>query len=353
MGGEALNVAHLSNYDYVIYCSAGNGLWGRKDKVADMERNIRSFDPKRVVVVLLGTAHHWSKLAGKLPSNATFFEDAKGALLRRGVRVAELTTYMEGLHYSDEWGHPAKRARIGLVEKLMDTFRELALRPQSAPTAARPLPPPPPPLEPVLEAVGGDVLDTEKEDLGWEEDLREKHGVVQPNRGEGGARKGWWWCKICEVEMPSWSQVTTHLIGRMHKKKTGATLAPKAIGFVRPAASLDTQGWPPLLRHAKAGNVEHVSTALEAGADPNGTAAPGDDRTPLFWAAWEGHHLVVTRLLLDPRAKAIATEDCRGLLGVPANPCSPMKAAHENWGETSDTFAAFGVLHPDYKGAAP
>ena len=101
-GREALNIGvDTSHYDLTMYCSAGNALWGqKKDMVAAMEKNIRSLDPDKVVVVLLGTAVYWSKLAGASPRNATFFEDARRALLHRRVRVADLTTIMETLDYT-------------------------------------------------------------------------------------------------------------------------------------------------------------------------------------------------------------------------------------------------------------
>ena len=134
--------------------------------------------------------------------------------------------------------------------------------------------------------------------------------------------------------MPSYAQVSTHIIGRNHKKKTGAAPAPKGpLEFVRPAAALDTEGWPRLLRHAKAGNAEEVCTALEAGDDPNATAAPDDDRTALWWAAWEGHDLVVKHLLLDPKASALYKQDCQGRDGVPPQPHAPIEAAHDRWGK--------------------
>ena len=80
-GEEALNVACTASNGLGMYCTAGNGLWKKKEQLAKMLSNIRSFDPNRVVVVFLGTADLWSRLAAKRATNATFFEDARRALL--------------------------------------------------------------------------------------------------------------------------------------------------------------------------------------------------------------------------------------------------------------------------------
>ena len=122
---------------------------------------------------------------------------------------------------------------------------------------------------------------------------------------------------------------------------------------VRPAAALDTEGWPRLLRHSKAGNAEEFSEPLEAGDDPNATAAPDDDRIALWWTAWEGHDLVVKRLLLEPSAAALYKEDCQGRDGVPPQPSSPMEAAHDRWGKESNAFSAFGVMHRPLRLVSP
>ena len=94
--------------------------------------------------------------------------------------------------------------------------------------------------------------------------------------------------------------------------------------FVRP---VNTSTWPPLLRHAKAGNLEEVGKTLDDGADPNATAAPDDDRTPLF----EGHHLVVLAKAIGkggvPGARELAKKACQGLRDVPPHPTSPLEAA--------------------------
>ena len=113
-----------------------------------------------------------------------------------------------------------------------------------------------------------------------------------------------------------------------------------------PTDGLDTGGWPPLLRYAKAGELEKAHAELQSGADPN-ARAPRDDRTPLFWAAWEGHHRVVGRLLQHHRARREALADVKGLGQMPGAkrwPYSPLYAAHDRWGQNSDTFRAFGLL---------
>ena len=143
--------------------------------------------------------------------------------------------------------------------------------------------------------------------------------------------------------MPSWSQVPIHIKGKRHQSKvaaapsvttSGVCVPPPSVAFVHaavPAAALDTEGWPPLLRYGQALDtegwpLEEADSELSAGVDPNATA-PGDDRTPLFWAAWEGHHLVVERLLREPRARVLAKAACQGLRDVPPHPTSPLEAA--------------------------
>jgi len=39
--------------------------------------------------------------------------------------------------------------------------------------------------------------------------------------------------------------------------------------------------------YAENGKLEDIDAKLLAGSDPN-APWPGDDRTPLFWAAWGG-----------------------------------------------------------------
>ena len=97
--------------------------------------------------------------------------------------------------------------------------------------------------------------------------------------------------------------------------------------------------------YAKNCKLEDIDAKLRAGADPNATG-PGDDRTPLFWAAWGGHEHVIRRLLEEPRARDLARKDCKGLGGVPEQPLSPLEVAHDRWGKDSDSFAAFGLLIP-------
>ena len=95
--------------------------------------------------------------------------------------------------------------------------------------------------------------------------------------------------------------------------------------------------------YAENGKLEDIDAKLRASSDPNATG-PGDDRTPLFWAAWEGHPLVVERLLRDPSAKELAKTNVHGRGGVPQKPLSPMEVAFERWGKDSASFAAFGHL---------
>ena len=51
------------DYDLVVYLSAGNALWSRKGK-KEIEENMNSFDPEKVIVVLLGSAELWISFLG-------------------------------------------------------------------------------------------------------------------------------------------------------------------------------------------------------------------------------------------------------------------------------------------------
>ena len=155
--------------------------------------------------------------------------------------------------------------------------------------------------------------------------------------------KVWAWCDICGKTMPIWSQVPIHIKGKRHQSKVAAALSvttsgvcvpPPSVAFVHaavPAAALDTEGWPPLLRYGQALGtdgwpLEEADSELSAGVDPNATA-PGDDRTPLF----EGHHLVVLAKAIGkggvPGARGLAKAACQGLRDVPPHPTSPLEAA--------------------------
>ena len=254
---------------------------------------------------------------------------------------------------------------MALVDQLLATFRELAAQPlptrtlSPTPTRSLGLAATSPDTDTIVGA-RGNVLDSKTEYWGWEADLREQHGVLHPNLNL--PRKGWFWCEFCGNTMPSWSQVPIHIKGKRHQSKVAAALSvttsgvcvpPPSVAFVHaavPAAALDTEGWPPLLRYAQAGELEKADKELSAGADPN-ARAPGDDRTPLFWAAWEGHYRVVDGLLQHRRARKSALADCKGLRDVPQTPCSPLCAARDRWGEASNTFAAFGLLAKCSKGS--
>ena len=96
-GKEALQIpcdaAKAAEYDHVIYCSAGNGIWKPTDGPAwkKLMRNIEALDPEKVVVVLLGTADLWASLlkhAGKQePPNLNFFTEGQGSDAAEGRAV--------------------------------------------------------------------------------------------------------------------------------------------------------------------------------------------------------------------------------------------------------------------------
>ena len=352
-GKEALQIpcdaAKAAEYDHVIYCSAGNGLWKPTDGPAwkKLMRNIEALDPEMVVVVLLGTADLWARLlkqAGKTePTNLNFFTEVKAVMQRKGVRFAELTDFMKGLTYKDAIGHVAKNSNRKLASKLMETFAQLASSHKCVGGRARREAPAteavrcaPGARQPLALGGGGDVLDTEKcltEDYpGWEDDLHAQHGISRR-----GSQKSFY-CERCETWISSWAQVPEHCKGGRHQSRAATAAAasappihhlpepPTAAGtegayydwqqpgdvpdnttglHTQPATATTSKSSPPvkagpdvtavsseeepdewlrLQRYAQAGQHEHIDAELKKGADAN-ARAPGDDRTPLFWAA--------------------------------------------------------------------
>jgi hypothetical protein len=106
-GAESLTVACNGDgkYDLIVYVSAGNGGFAAKKHAAKITQNIQSFDPEKVVVVLLGTIEGWSEMSGDAANNATFFDNARGLLLRQGVRFSHLDAFMKTLTFTDKNGH--------------------------------------------------------------------------------------------------------------------------------------------------------------------------------------------------------------------------------------------------------
>ena len=95
-GAEALSVKkNPDDYDLVIYLSAGNGLWARKDK-QNIKDNLNSFDVQKTIVVLLGTADVWVKLAENGEAHdPLFFLHVRHTVYLRHVRVSQITDFIK------------------------------------------------------------------------------------------------------------------------------------------------------------------------------------------------------------------------------------------------------------------
>ena len=169
---------------------------------------------------------------------------------------------------------------------------------------------------------GGDVLNTGPNDSGdgWEQDLRSQHGVISVDVRSRSKQVKSFECQLCGVWLPSWAQVSQHCRGEKHQKKKASTDRPPEV-----------QEWALMRHYAENGELDDIDAKLRAGAVPNATG-PGDDRTPLFWAAWGGHDKVIRRRLEEPRARDLAMKKCKGLGRVPEKPLSPLEVAHDRCG---------------------
>lgn len=136
-GCEALTIPleetvpqEYDQYDHIIFCSAGNGLW---KKVWDATaKNISQLDPKKTSVVFIGSCEFWTEMAKEKPTHATFFEDAEQALQQRQIRWAHLSqSFVESIEYVDTEGHPTKAARLEVAKKLLEAFEDL-VRPRES-----------------------------------------------------------------------------------------------------------------------------------------------------------------------------------------------------------------------------
>lgn len=130
-GSESLTIPcspeELHAYDHIFYCSAGNGIWKGDDTWNVVQKNICSFDPQKVSIVLLGSAKFWSSIApGYKLKRPSFFADVRDLLQEKQIRFAEVTSFMEELDYADAEGHPSKNARWELAPKLLQVFQGLS-----------------------------------------------------------------------------------------------------------------------------------------------------------------------------------------------------------------------------------
>ena len=226
-------------------------MWKPKGKPAwnRLVKNIEYLDPAKVVVVLVGTDDFWASRLKSKPPNKEFFTSVKELLQLKGLRFAEITDFMEDLKYGDSMGHPAPQGHQKLAQKLLETFQDLDVtqqRPCARPSSSRARREAPA-SEAVRSAPGAaaeavvqsgsraDVLDTEGPYDGWEQDLRSQHSVISKPISDSKKNKQSFQCELCDVWLPSWSQVQGHCRGAQHKKKKAA-LGTKCV----PASSVDS-----------------------------------------------------------------------------------------------------------------
>ena len=372
-GKEALGVSypHPNDYDHVIFCSAGNGIWKPKDKPAwrRLAKNIDSLDPAKVVVVLVGSDEIWRRKLDATPPNEVFYVEIKKHLEQKRIRFAQITDFMENIKYADCHGHPAQEDHDRLAEKLLKSFQDIIRRPRRGGLRSR---------RPDVEAVrceeacdagaaatqqrprrsdagaatrsprasGSrvDVLVAANAYPGWEQDLLNEHSVILNQKTD--KKKQSFQCQICNEYLPNWAHVPGHCKGEKHKK---AAQQKKTAGDTRLGASFVPasepecdEDWAQMKFYAQHDMLTDLDAKLVAGVDPNATE-PGDDRTPLFWAAWCGKARIVTRLLVYESARERASTNCIGRDGIPVEPASPLAVANK-CGDDSDVFAAFGNL---------
>ena len=78
---EALDLPYPEGeeYDHVIYCSSGNGMWKPPGNPAwkKLVNNIQDLDPAKVVVVLVGTDEIWGSKMQDHGQDKEFFKEVK------------------------------------------------------------------------------------------------------------------------------------------------------------------------------------------------------------------------------------------------------------------------------------
>ena len=142
---------------------------------------------------------------------------------------------MEDIKYADGQGHPARVDHQRLAGKLLVSFRHIIRRARreagepaleesdveavrceeacdagAAATQERPRRSDAGAATRSPRASGSpvDVLDTADTYPGWERDLRSQHSVILNSKSDSGKQS--FRCELCDVFLPSWSQVEGH-----------------------------------------------------------------------------------------------------------------------------------------------
>lgn len=95
-GKEALDLPYPEGeeYDHVIYCSSGNGMWKPPGKPAwkKLVNNIQDLDPAKVVVVLVGTDQIWGSNVQYTGHNKSFSRRSRNFCICRACGLLRSRT---------------------------------------------------------------------------------------------------------------------------------------------------------------------------------------------------------------------------------------------------------------------